>query len=65
MHNPTIDQAHVAEYEKERAVILARYTPRLKALSISDPQYGEVWSARADALRKLAEQYAMPAEVAV
>lgn len=62
MPNPTIDPARIAEYEAERGEIMREYTPRLKAMSANDPDLGRVWDARGDALRALAENYAMPAE---
>jgi hypothetical protein len=58
----TINPDRIAEYEAERAEIMSAYTPRLKAMSANDPELGRVWDARADALRALAEKYAMPAE---
>jgi hypothetical protein len=62
MGGDNIPLARIEEYEAQRAAIKNRYTPRLKALSAGDPQYAEVWNARAEALRVLAAQFAMPAE---
>ena len=46
-----------ASYEAEKSRIMGRYTPRLKALSISDPDYGRLWDERARVLRDLAISY--------
>lgn len=57
-----IDPARIEACEAERAEIMRRYTPQLKAMASDDPMRPRVWNERADALRTLAEKYTMPPE---
>jgi hypothetical protein len=52
----------VQAYEAERAEIMARYTPRLKAMASNDPLYPHVWNERAAALAACARKHRMPSD---
>jgi hypothetical protein len=49
------------QYLADRQAILAKHTPRLKAMSAGDPQYAEVWDRRAAELDALLVSYEVPA----
>lgn len=45
------------QYRADKALIMAKYTPLLKAMSHTDPGYQSLWEERARKVRELTEAY--------